>query len=72
MRVKILVCKICGAEIESTRLWIVNMQAHLEKHDGTDWLYKKAITLRKKYFTEKTVNVSGKIKEAPHYGTTTD
>jgi len=72
MKVTVLTCKVCGEEIESTRLWIVNMQAHLEKHPETEWLYKKALTLRKKYFIEKTVKVSNKITEAPHYGTTTD
>ena len=70
MRVKILVCKICGAEVESTRLWKLNMQVHIMRHNKNRFV--NASVLRKKYFTEKTVNVSGKIREAPHYGTTTD
>lgn len=72
MTVKVLTCKICGEEIESRRLWKVTIEVHLMKHKEVKWFQVPASELRKKYFTEKTVKVSDKITEAPHYGTTTD
>lgn len=72
MRLKILTCKHCGEEIESSRLWKLSIQVHLMKHKNIKWFQVDASVLRKKHFTEKTVKVPDKITEAPHYGTTTD
>lgn len=72
MKLKILVCKICGEEIEAGRLWKANVDVHTWKHFPQFGIRKCASKWRKKYFTEKIVSISNKIKEAPHYGTTTD
>lgn len=72
MRLKILVCKECGEEIESDRLWQNSITVHGLKHNSKAGWDKPATVLRKKYFLEIFINVSDEIIEAPHYGTTTE
>lgn len=72
MRVKIYMCRHCSFEVESSINWRRDVQAHYNNNHKKDKKYISAIEIKINHFKPKTIMVSNKITEAPHYGTTTD